>query len=94
MRNFANGAPEYMEFTLGDSKKVHRLPLASSLPMSTLIELRDASRLGDTDLLRLQVGLLREYMGEVADTLTAAQVMDIYAAWNEESANAGATLGE
>ena len=36
MRKFGTDAPEFLEFTLGDSEKVYKMPLAASMPMDML----------------------------------------------------------
>lgn len=94
MRKFGKDAPEFMAFTLGDDETVHQLPLAASLPMETLIELQEASEKDGTAALRYQMGLLRRYIGDAADGLTASDVAAIYQAWTEESAEVGAEAGE
>lgn len=94
MRKFGTDAPQVMAFTLGDSKEVYELPLAASMPMSVLLEMGQAASKGDNEILQYQFDLLRRYIGERADTLTAGEVRDIYAAWNEESTNQGAQPGE
>lgn len=83
-----------MEFAIGDSEKVYKLPLAASLPMSTLIELREASGAGEVEAMRFQVDLLRKYMGDDVDMLTVGDVAAIYEAWTDESSKGGSTLGE
>lgn len=94
MRKFGTDAPQFMEFTLGGSEKVYSIPLAASMPMDTLIELQEAAAKGGPESLRFQMELLRRYIGDAADTLTAGAMTEIYSAWNEESAKTGATLGE
>ena len=94
MRKFGTDAPKFMSFTLGDDDTVYRLPLAASMPMDVLIELGEAAGKGGTESLRYQVDLLRRYIGDAADALTAGDVSAIYSAWNEESALSGAEAGE
>lgn len=94
MRKFGNDAPQFMAFTLGDGEEVYKVPLAASMPMDTLLELYDASDEGGTRALKFQVELLRRYIGDAVDALTAGDVSAIYAAWNEESAKSGAEAGE
>ena len=94
MRKFGTDAPEFMEFTLGGSENVYRMPLAASMPMDTLIELQEATAKGGAESLRFQMNLLRRYIGDAADTLTASAMTEIYTAWNEESAKVGADAGE
>lgn len=94
MRKFGTDAPEFMEFTLGGGETVYKLPLAAGLPMDTVIELQEASEKGGAAALRYQMDLLRRYMGPDVEALTVGQVREIYSAWTEESARAGATPGE
>jgi len=94
MRHFGKDVPQHLEFTLGDSETVHRLPLAANMPLEELCELQEAANVGGTTVLRFQVELLRRYIGEAADGLSAGDVNAIYTAWNEESAKQGATAGE
>jgi hypothetical protein len=92
MRKFGTDAPEFLSFTLGDDDTVYNLPLAASLPMSTLLDLQEAAAKGEAE--RYQLELLRTYIGDKVDSLTVADVTAIYQAWNEESAKQGATAGE
>lgn len=94
MRKFGVDAPEFLAFTLGDSEEVYKIPLAASMPMTTLLELSEAAAKGDAESMRFQLDLLRRYIGERADDLTAGEVGEIFAAWNEESVGQGATVGE
>lgn len=94
MRKFGNDAPEFMEFMLGDSEEVYKLPLAGSLPMETLIEMQEAVDKGETAAMRFQLELLRRYIGDAASTLNAVDVRDIYKEWTKESASQGAEAGE
>ena len=94
MRTFSNDAPEFMAFRLEDGGEVYELPLAASLPMTVLVEMGEAAANGDAAALKCQLGLLRRYMGDAVDEVTAGQVRDIFAAWNEESSKQGATPGE
>ena len=94
MRAFGTDAPEFMSFTLGDEETVYKLPLAASLPMSVLLEMGEAASKGDSAAMRCQFDVLRRYMGERADELTAGQVREIFTAWTEESSKQGANPGE
>ena len=94
MRAFGKDAPEFLSFTLGDGEEVYNLPLAASMPMKTLIELEEATAKGSAESLRYQMELLRRYVGDKVDELTAGDVTAIYQAWTEESAKQGATAGE
>ena len=94
MRTFGTDSPEFMAFKLAGRDETYKLPLASSMPMSVLIELSDAAAKGGPDVLRCQLDLLRRYLGDVADEMTAAQVADIFTAWNDESTEQGASASE
>ena len=98
MRKFGNDAPEFMSFTLGTSKKVYKMPLAASMPMSVALRFAEIAALDEeaqgAESLRLQLDLLRRYIGDEADELTSAQVAEIFTAWAEESEAQGATPGE
>ena len=94
MRKFGKDKPELMAFTIGDSKKVHKIPLAASMPATTMMELSEAQKEGEAATLRYQLELLERYIGDVAGKLTAGDVRDIFNAWVEESMNQGAEPGE
>lgn len=84
------------DFKFDNSEKVYSLPLMTSLP---LVKLRNLTAIAampdgaDKELaaVDMQLDLLREYMGDDAETLTATQVQAIFAAWQEAG---GAELGE
>ena len=100
MRNFSSDSPQFMAFTIGDSKEEYRLPLAASLPLNESIRFADISAIADEDArnaaaLRFQYDLVVKYLGEgVADVITTAQMGEIFAAWVEESQAQGASAGE
>jgi len=98
VRKFGNDSPEFMEFTIGKSKKVYRMPLAASMPMSVAVKFAEIATLDDdaqgAESAKLQLNLLRRYVGDEADELTSAQVAEIFNAWAEESNAQGATPGE
>lgn len=94
MRAFGKDSPEFLSFTLGDGEEVYNMPLAASMPLTALIGLEEAAAKGSAESLRYQMELLRRYIGDKADELTAGEVAEIYAAWSEESAKQGATAGE
>ena len=93
MRKFGTDRPELMEFQLGDSDKIYAIPLAASMPAKTLVEM---SELGNDDekIFKFQFDLIKRYVGEAADELTAGDVRDIMNAWYKESAGQGAEVGE
>lgn len=94
MRTFGTDAPEFMSFKLGDGETVYQIPLASSMPMSELNALGKETSKGGDAATDAELALLRKYIGPIADELTAATVLEIFAAWLEESTKQGATLGE
>ena len=99
MRKFGTDTPEFMTFTLGNSKKVYKLPLAASMPISVAVQFSEIAAISDEDMQnaassKLQLDILRRYIGDAADDLTAAQVAEIFEAWAEESNKQGATPGE
>ena len=91
MRTFGENKTEYFEFKLKDDKKVYRIPLAASIPYSILNRMDEA---GDDDRFRVQVDMLRKYMGNVVDELSAGVLSDILIAWAEASKDEGASVGE
>lgn len=94
MRKFGVDKPELMKFMLGDDEEVYTIPLAASMPASLILEMSDASRNGDEALFRCQVEMLRRYIGDAVDKLTAGDIRDILKAWQEESTGQGAEVGE
>ena len=93
MRKFGKDKPELMAFKIGDSEKVYTIPLAASMPAGILIEMSEESE-NDTEAFKFQYNLLRRYMGEDADNLTASDIRNIIEAWYEESEKQGAEVGE
>lgn len=94
MRKFGNDSPEFLSFQLGDDEKVYKIPLAASMPISVLVGMGDAAAKGDHETMRYQLEVLKRYMGEDADNLTAGQMGEIFSAWVEESNKQGAEPGE
>lgn len=99
MKHFNTKKAECFEFTLGDDEKVYAIPYVQYMPLSLTVKLSDVSRIKDEDekaaaALHAELDITRVYMGDVVDTLTAEQLGEIFAAWNEESAASGAELGE
>lgn len=93
MRKFGTDAPEFMAFTLGESEKVYKIPLAASLPVQVLINMNKSMK-DEASMMEVQLDFLRKYIGDAADTLTAGDVGAIWKAWSEESTKQGATVGE
>lgn len=97
MLNIEVGKVREMEFTLGKSKKVYKIPLAAHLPIDVIAEFRqfaNADDLSDFDALTFEIKFLRRFMGDVVDTLTADTVAKIFEAWREECENDGQPVGE
>lgn len=94
MRKFGTDKPELMSFKLGDSEKVYTIPLAASMPATLLAEMQEAANKGEGEYYKFQLDMLRRYIGEAVDTLTAGDVGDIMNAWVIESSGQGAEVGE
>lgn len=94
MRKFGKDKPELMNFTLGDSKKVYSIPLAASMPATLILEMQKAYKEGEVEAFEFQIKLLKKYIGDAADELTAGEVRDIFDAWAEDSKEQGAEVGE
>lgn len=92
MRTFGKRIIKYFEFQLEDDEQIYRIPLAASLPYGLLNEMSEAA--GTSDRFTAQVKMLREYMGDVVDTLPVGTLSGILQAWGEESTRTGATVGE
>lgn len=93
MRKFGTDKPDLMKFQIGDSDKVYTIPLAASMPASVLIKMSELAE-NDAEAFKFQFELLKKYMGDAADELTATEVRDIIDAWYEESGKNGADPGE
>lgn len=91
MRTFSKSKIEYFEFQLEGDNAVYKIPLASSMPFSLIEKMSGVE--GD-DSIKLQMEILRKYMGDAADELTIGMMADIISAWSEASTAAGASLGE
>lgn len=95
MRKFGTDKPEFMAFTMGEAKKVYKIPLSASMLAEELVELQEAYNEGDAAVLRYQLKLLKKYMGDsAADKLTTGDMKKIFDAWAEESTKQGAEPGE
>ena len=93
MRKYGTDKPELMKFQIGDSDKVYTLPLAASMPASVLIEMSEAGE-NDAKAFEFQYKLLKRYIGEAAEKLTAGDIRDTMNAWYKESTDQGAEVGE
>ena len=92
MRTFPKSGTSYFEFQLEGEERVYKIPLAADMPMTVLNDMYKASNTGDRFM--SQVEMLRKYMGDVVDELSAGILSDILRAWSDESTQAGATVGE
>lgn len=93
MRKFGKDKPELMKFQIEGSDKVYTMPLAASLPAAYLIEMSEAEG-DDVKAFKFMYKLLKQYMGDDADNLTASELRDITTAWNQDSEKQGAKVGE
>ena len=99
MRQFGTDKPEFLSFTLGKSKTIHKLPLGTSLPFEYALRFAEIAAMEDEEKqglasLQFQKELLDRYIGEAAKDLTTAQVQEIFEAWSEEGSKTGVTQGE
>lgn len=92
MRTFGSKNIEYFEFKLEGDETVYKIPLAAYMPFKLLNDMRNAA---DTDNnFTAQIEMLRKYMGDVVDDLTAGVMSEILNAWGDESVKTGASVGE
>jgi len=99
MLNFGTDKQRYLEFTLGTSKKVHKLPLAASMPLKWAEEFAALANIVDEDeknktALDIEARMLTEYVGDDARELPISVVSEIFAAWGNANSEQGADLGE
>lgn len=80
------------EFKLENNDTVYKVPFAADLPYSVLQQIRET--VNTDDRFPAQVEMLRKYMGDVVDDLSAGTLSEILTAWGEESMEAGASVGE
>ena len=92
MRTFTRTKLEYFEFQLEGDETVYRIPLAASMPFGMLDKMSKAVR--TEDRFSTQVEMLRKFLGDVVDELPVGVISNILQAWVEESAKAGASVGE
>ena len=91
MRTFGKSKVEYFEFQLEGDDRVYKIPLAAHVPYSVLDEMRTAD---EDERFSVQVKMMRMYMGDVVDSLTAGTLSDIIIAWADACNNEGASVGE
>ena len=94
MRIIKPAEPEYMEFAQFEGGTAYRIPLASSLPIKKLAEMRELEKSKDTAHFDWQMAFLLEYMGDDAGNLKPEDVTNIMEAWAQDSNAQGASLGE
>lgn len=88
MRQFKVDAPEFFCFQIGDDGKVYRIPLATSMKTTEMIEF------GNCDNFEKQVKWLEKYIGDVVYDLPGGVTADILKAWSQANKSAGVTEGE
>ena len=86
MRKFTVDKPEFFTFQIEGSDEVYNIPLASSMPMKHLVLIKDG--------FEGQVEMMRAYMGDIVDDLTAQTLSDIVNEWSTAQKDAGASVGE
>ena len=86
MRKFGTDAPEFFTFQLEGSEEVYKIPLAASMPSKHLFMMKGG--------FEAQVEMLRVYMGDVVDELSAGTLADILEAWSTNTKEQGASVGE
>lgn len=91
MRQFGK-AQTFFEFQIEGSKKVYKIPIAASLPLTEILYIKEMDAKGKG--LEAQVEMLRKYMGDDVDELTSETVTEILRAWANESKEYGASVGE
>ena len=89
MRTFSKDVVEYMEFQIEGDKRVYKIPLASSLTNEQLIKFYKTG--GEYTA---QVEWLRDFLGNMVDSLTANMTSSILQEWAKQSKDGGAEPGE
>lgn len=92
MRKFGTEAAQYFDFQIEGSDKVYHIPLAVYMPASILLMMQDSDKRGDG--FAGQMTMLRKYMGDDADELSAGMATQILTEWAEASQEAGVSAGE
>lgn len=98
-RTFGCDAPESMEFRVGSSKKLYKLPLAASLPASysvafAAIAAEDDEAQQAKTAQEFIIGLLDRYCPGASEALTIGALGELLGAWMDASGEQGATPGE
>ena len=92
MRKFGSEAKEYLSFQIEGSDEIYKIPLAGSMAVSMLLKIHEADE--NDGGLRAQIEVLRHFMGDVVDDLSAGTLGDILHAWADASRGQGAEVGE
>lgn len=92
MRKFGQEAKEFFEFQIEGSDVIYKIPLAPHMPASILLSMKAGDDRGEG--FEVQFEMLRKYMGDGANDLTASMATQILQAWAEASKETGATVGE
>lgn len=92
MRKFGKTKEVFFEFQIEGKKKTYKIPIAASMPITTMLYLKEQDAKGKG--LEAQIEMLRKYMGDDVDTLPAETITEILKAWAEESKEYGASVGE
>lgn len=92
MRKFEKTKEVFFEFQIEGSKKVYKVPVAASMPITEMLYLKEQDAKGKG--LEAQIEMLRKYMGDVVDELTSEMVTEILREWAKESQDFGASVGE
>lgn len=92
MRKFGKTKQVFFEFQIEGSKKVYKVPIAASMPITEMLYLKEQDAKGKG--LEAQIEMLRKYMGDVVDELTSEMVTEILREWAKESQDIGASVGE
>ena len=83
-----------MVFQFVGDDQIYTMPLAASMPAKVILELQEAYKGGETEAFKGQMEVLRIYIGEKVDELTAGEIRDVFNAWAEESSDQGTEVGE
>ena len=89
---------ETFDFHIGGSKKLYRVPVLSSLPVSTLIKARELEKTSGEEradkTFDFFYGIFRDEVPEVLDILKPKELGVLFAAYAEASSTPAASAGE
>lgn len=100
MRTFGKDSPKFMAFKVEGDDTTYKLPLSGSIRAEYNVRLYRAMSAGaDSEreylLQELMLDMFREYLGDgFVDALDVSTMLDIWRAWQEESAKANQEPGE